>query len=375
VDWQAQGLLDGLDGDAREARARLLDELHGAGIGLGELRRAVAEDRLVLLPTERALLSEPRYTLGQIARLVGLEPAVAERRFRAAGVTLPEDRDEPAFSEEDLAAARRQVAFRALGLPDDEMEAVVRVMSAAIARAAEPMRRLFAESYLHAGDSELDLGRRYSEMAYTLLPLVAEDLDYLLRRRLQEFARHEAITFAERRAGHLAEATDITVAFADIVGFTRLGQEMPEDELFGIADRLEALAIQHTTRPTRFVKAIGDAVMLVSPEPACLIADVLALGEAASALPGFPPLRAGIAHGRAIPRLGDWYGPAVNLAARVAERARPDSVLVTREVLRALDEGERARFTFSPAGVRHLRGLEEPVSVFRARPRVSARDA
>ena len=58
VDYEAAGLLDGLDGDAREARRELLDVLCADGASLDELKRAVAEDRLALLPVERVLAGE-----------------------------------------------------------------------------------------------------------------------------------------------------------------------------------------------------------------------------------------------------------------------------------------------------------------------------
>src|SRR4051795_10417772 len=60
MDWEAEGLLDGLEGEpARAARRALLDELHEEGVPLDDLRRAVAEDRLALLPVERVLAYEP----------------------------------------------------------------------------------------------------------------------------------------------------------------------------------------------------------------------------------------------------------------------------------------------------------------------------
>jgi len=116
------------------------------------------------------------------------------------------------------------------------------------------------------------------------------------------------------------------------------------------------------------VKSIGDAVMLVSPRPAPLLHAVLDLLAAAEALRGFPPLRVGVAHGRAVPRHGDWFGPAVNLASRLTDRARPGSVLVTNEVRDALGD-DAAAFAFSAAGFKQLKGLPRPVATLRVRAR------
>src|SRR5687768_16136327 len=93
MDWEAEGLLDGCDGQAREARRALLDKLHADGVRLEELRQAVAEERLALVPVERLLISESRYSAREACRelldmlhadgvrLEELRQAVAEERL------------------------------------------------------------------------------------------------------------------------------------------------------------------------------------------------------------------------------------------------------------------------------------------------------
>jgi adenylate cyclase len=116
----------------------------------------------------------------------------------------------------------------------------------------------------------------------------------------------------------------------------------------------------------RLVKLIGDAVMLVSPDPAPLLDAVLALVDAAAAEgEGFPQLRAGVALGAARERDGDVYGHAVNVASRLTAIARPGSVLADEHVHDAL--GERVAWSF--AGERRVRGLADDVRLFRARRR------
>src|SRR4051812_4170644 len=68
ADFAAEGLLDGLQGDARAARERLLADLHEEGVPLEELRTAVADDTLFLLPAERRVGGIERYSLNEIAR-------------------------------------------------------------------------------------------------------------------------------------------------------------------------------------------------------------------------------------------------------------------------------------------------------------------
>ena len=86
TDFAAEGLLDGVEGEARAARLELLERLEGEGVTLEELRSAVEAARLTLLPAERALAGGgPRYTAREIAELAGLDlerPAALDRGAR-----------------------------------------------------------------------------------------------------------------------------------------------------------------------------------------------------------------------------------------------------------------------------------------------------
>jgi adenylate cyclase len=365
MDWGAEGLLEGLDGPAGAARARLLDALHADGVPLEELRAAVAEERLVLLPIERALLAPARYTLAELAERAGLPPEATERRLRTLGITIPEDPETRAFGDDEVEVVRRGRQYLEAGMGLEEGGPVVHLMSASMARVAEAVRWLFAQTYLRPGDSEDELGLRYGERAAELTPLVAADLDYLVRMHLRAFARSDALSVQDRASGRLSDSFEMAVAFVDIVGFTAIGETLPETELPAIAGRLEELADEHICAPARVVKTIGDAVMAVSREPAALVDGVARLLDAAG---GEPSLRAGIAYGRVVGRLGDWYGPTVNLAARMTARARVDSILVTPALADALGEGARARYRFSEAGSKRFKGIADPVPVLRLRP-------
>ncbi len=116
MDWSAEGLLDGLEDDAaRAARTRLLDTLHADGVPVEELRAAIAEDRLVLVPIERALLAPARYTLAQVAERAGVAIELADRRLRTLGVTIPQDPATAAFGDDEVAAVRRGKALPRAG--------------------------------------------------------------------------------------------------------------------------------------------------------------------------------------------------------------------------------------------------------------------
>jgi adenylate cyclase len=114
----------------------------------------------------------------------------------------------------------------------------------------------------------------------------------------------------------------------------------------------------------RLVKMIGDAAMLVGPEPGPVVEAGLTLVErAAEEGEDFPVLRAGVASGMALARAGDWYGRPVNLASRITGRARPGSVLTTQEVHDALADA----YHWSYAGSKHLKGIDSEVRLFRCR--------
>lgn len=364
IDFEAEGLLDGLDGREREARMRLLEELAAEGVPLDELRRAVAEDRLALLPVERVLEGGgPRYTAAEVAERAGVEVGLLERQRRALGLSVPA-RDERVFNEQDVEAARRLRAFLEAGLPEDGVFEVTRVVGMGMAQIAAATRELIAEALLRPGDTERDVGRRYAEAARSLGPMIGPLLEHVFYLHQREQVRSEVVGAAEREAGSLPGSAEVGVCFADIVGFTRLGESLPPEELGAVTGRLSELAGEVAGPPVRLVKLIGDAAMLVSPETDPLLDAALALVEEAEAeREGFPLLRAGVAHGRALPRGGDWYGRPVNVASRITAIAYPGSVLCASEVREAAGDG----YGWSSAGSRRLKGIRESIRLYRAR--------
>jgi adenylate cyclase len=333
-------------------------------VPLEDLRRAVEEDRLALLPVERVLEGEGRpYTAAQVAERAGVPEEVLRRNRLALGLPDPGP-DEHAFTDEDVEAAKRIAALREAGLPDEGILEVSRVMGLALAQVAAASRALFAESTLAEGGTEAEVGRRLAEGARELGPLMGPVLEYVLNLHLREQVRSDVIGRAEIASGRLPGAQEVTACFADMVGFTKLGEQLPPEELGRLTGRLGELASDVADPPVRLVKMIGDAAMLISPENDALLdaaLELIALSEAEGE--GFPPLRAGLARGPALARTGDWYGRPVNLASRITGIAYPGSVLVDREVRDAASNGYR----WSAAGRRHVKGIEGRVTLYRAR--------
>lgn len=364
IDFEAEGLLEGLEGEVREARRDLLAELAADGVSLGELRQAVAEDRLALLPVDRVLgRGEERYTLAELLEKTGVARDVFLRQRQALGLTTPPE-DEPAFTDQDLEGVRRLKAFLDAGLPEEGIIRNARVIGMAMAQVAAANRELIGTTLMKPGDTERDLGLRYAQAARELGPLVGQVLTEILNLHLREQVRQDVVGQANLASGEFAGTSDVTISFADLVGFTRLGEELGIDELGAVAARLGELAGEVAEPPVRLVKLIGDAAMLVSSEPEALGEAVLSLLEASEdEAEDLPMLRIGVAHGPAIARGGDVYGPPVNLASRITAIARPGSVLASEDARDCL--GDRFRYSF--AGERRLKGIKGGVKLFRVR--------
>ncbi|MGZ4306611.1 MAG: adenylate cyclase regulatory domain-containing protein [Solirubrobacteraceae bacterium] len=359
MDFEQAGLLDGLEGADRDAREQLLQQLADDGVGLDELKAAVNEDRLALLPVERVLVG--RYTASEVEERSGL-PADMVRRVRGLlGLPIPGEEDR-VFSDADVEGALSLRGFLDAGFGEEQIAEITRVLGESMARLAATTTAAFVDTFLEPGDSEQDVAQRFAGLAQELAPKLAPVLEGAFSAHLREAVRRGIIGRAEREAGQVSGAQEMAVCFADLVGFTRLGGEMEPRELGTVAVKLGELAIQVAKPPVRLVKTIGDAAMFVSPQPDALVDVALTLLESAEQAE-LPTLRAGIAVGPALARAGDFYGHSVNVASRVTGAARPGSVLCTKDVR----DAARDDFEWSAAGCHKLKGLSSPVPLYRAR--------
>ena len=366
IDFEAEGLLGDLKGKAREARLALLQELADQGCSLDELRRAVEENRLVLLPVERAFEEDTdHYTLGEVADSSGLEPPFLARLLQALGAPISEE-DERVYSDDDVEAAKRAKLFLDAGLPKEGVLETSRLIGISMANLADANVDLVGEVFTEPGVDERELALRYAAAAKTMAPLLGDTLLHAYRIHLRERIRQAVITEAELAAGRISGSDEVTIAFADLVGFTRLGESLEIEQIGDLTGRLFELASDAARPPVRLVKMIGDAAMFASLESEAILDAVLGLVQAAGT-DEIPPLKVGVARGQALGRGGDWYGRPVNLAARITSFARPDSVLVDQSTRDSLESADGDRFAFSFAGKRRFKGIEGEVPVHRVR--------
>jgi adenylate cyclase len=317
---------------AERAHGEVLRRLRSAGEPEERVEAASAEGRLGTLAVEAALGGTPRHTVTHVARRANLEARFLRDVMAAHGRPDPSPRD-PALTDEDIEFARLIRRFLDVGLSRDAILEIARVLGQSMMHTADAVRRQMGEILIRPGDSEATLGLRYAEAADALAPLVGPLLEYHFRAHVRDGLRRELITEGEREAGHLAGTRQIAVAFADLVGYTRLGHTLSSEEIGTIAIRLAELARATAKPPVQLVKTIGDAAMLVCPDVEPLLRAVTRLiDRAAREGQHFPALRAGMAFGPATPRGGDWFGATVNLASRITDVGKPGRVLVAESV-------------------------------------------
>jgi class 3 adenylate cyclase len=112
----------------------------------------------------------------------------------------------------------------------------------------------------------------------------------------------------------------------------------------------------------RLVKFIGDAVMFVAPDAvtAVDVAEALVMAASTRGLSA----RGGVTVGTALALDGDYFGPVVNLAARLVALAEAGTVLVSDPVVERLGGARSA----VPLGPQTIRGFTDPVGVHRLIP-------
>lgn len=290
-----------------------------------------AEERLDLTgaveAVERFLLEErPSLTREQVLEQSGVDEEVAEELWRWLGFPQAEPGD-VAFTPLDVASLRQAVELVELGvLTPDRQAALVRTWGRSFARLAEWQTTLLADVALEEGVG--DPVDRVADLAAEVLPRVEALQAYVWRRHLVSAAGR---LLAVESPG--SPAAPQAVVFVDIVGYTSRSKSLDEAGLVSWLEGFESvctdIAVDHGGR---VIKNIGDEVLVVADDPAAAAEIALTMVErgADDDDDPFPQVRAGMAYGAVVSRLGDVFGPTVNIAARLTSLARPCTVLVDR---------------------------------------------
>jgi adenylate cyclase len=353
-------LLDGLEGEARRDRAELVAWLMRRGFTADEIAASVTP---MLLPANRVMGDDGVYvSTREMVHATGIDLELLQGMQRAAGLPRIDDPDAAVLPRADVEVATRAKYLLDFGVDPDDMLAIVRVFAEGLRRGAAMMREPTFKAFAKPGASEVDVAESADALAQAVIPSLNRMVEGLLMLQVRHMFEGEGITAAERATGRLPGARQVAVAFADLAGFTRLGEMLPPEDLQRVAGRLGELAHDIAVPPVSFVKTIGDAVMFVSTDTNRLIAALLDLIDLAAAH-DLPQLRGGVAAGLAVSRAGDWFGSPVNIASRVTGLARAGTVVVTASARKTV--GTAAGLVWSPAGAQHLRGVPGRVRLYR----------
>ena len=334
---------------------RVRDFLAARGVPDEEISGARDDEVLHLVVADHLVLPTPgHYGPSDVVERTGIDRATLERLWRAMGFAEVGD-DERVFSDIDIEAVQATAAFVAAGLADfDEIVHVTRVVGSSMSRIAEaevasmPTLRSDADSLASA-----DLLVRSEGLPLTTIVRL---LEYVWRRQMQAALRRAAAGRSGEVGHRQGRLQELTVGFADLVGFTALAQQLSDAALSELVSRFEALA--HDTVVSsggRVVKMIGDEVMFVIDDPGRGVETALALADAYAGDELLSDVRVGLACGPVLAQDGDFYGPTVNMASRIVNVARPGTVVASGRVHRGLaDDG---RFAWKVIRNRYLKDI------------------
>jgi adenylate cyclase len=309
-------------------------------------------------------------TYGEMAEKLGLEFADLAQLYSTW--ELPAPSPEQRLRKDDVQMLDALGVLRSQGVDVPSFLGGTRFFGENMRRLAEAQVRSFVsemiEPTLASGTPILEVLERAAPMSGALQPAGEELVGWLHWRHFEAAVVHETVQLLEtlmERAGFAPPrpAHPPAISFLDVGGYTRLPEEGPEEEAANALAELTRVvwnsSYAHSGRPVKF---LGEGVMFHFPDPrqAVLSAlDIIAELDRSD----MPAARVGINAGPVVFRDGDYFGRTVNLASKITEYARPREVLVSQDVVRETDDGVR----FDPIGNIALRGLLEPVPLFRAR--------
>lgn len=319
------------------------------------------------------LLGEmPHLTGPQVAAQAGVPYDVAKERWRALGFPEVSD-DEASFTQSDVQALRlTQKLFEYDVVEPDAQTAFVRTTGRTFARLAEWQARAFMRGALDEpvdGNEEEPTGDTRTDETISLkyideiVPLTEQIQSFVWRRHLVSATSRLLL-----RESAETSTTPVAVGFVDIVGYTSRSRRLSPGELAQLIEDFEAVIDRIITEHHgQVIKTIGDEILFVSDDPVESARMALAMVDQHESDNEFPQVRVGMAYGHVLSRLGDVYGPVVNVASRLTSIAKRGRIVIDRALADSLGEQDwlrirRMRRT-SVKGYEHL----EPWSLKRPR--------
>jgi len=314
---------------------------------------------------ERAILGEePVHSAFEVASETGVTVEELRRLWRALG--FPEHGAEIAFTHSDAEAVSTLNGIVESGAIDFDVAVMLtRAVGQTMARLADwevatlVHRIEEVERGDHPTGSRADSAMR---LVQEVNPPFEDLLIYAWRRHLAAaVARIEALGANEEDL----HTTQLTVGFADIVGFTALSNEVSRERIGEIVEIFESrCADVVASQRGRVIKSLGDSVLFVHDDPIAAYDMAAGIITVVGRDPRMPEVRVGLASGAVVMRLGDVFGPPVNMAARLTGVARRNRIIVDQETADQLPEDQFETRRLPARPVRGF-GLVEPLTVRR----------
>lgn len=322
-------------------RLRLIQHAQRRGISDEDLALAIKEQGDLLNVFEElnmGLLLEQ--SLVEVARAAAIPPRLLDEL-----VDLLIVGDDDRATEEDAAAVELLKQALELGVPEEALIQLIRVFVECTGRLADAEVRIFHDhvhdQFRAQGMSGRDLLAATEAVGKPALGLVEPAVLYFHRRAYQKANREDLLR-------HLAEATTPpavtpgetinTVMFVDLAGFTPLTVTLGDSGVAVVLQRFASVIRRHAdANAGRIIKQIGDAFMLVFDRPADAIRFGVTVLTACNADQDLPPLHVGAHHGPLLYRDGDYFGNAVNLAARITSATEAGQFLISEDLASAAD--------------------------------------
>jgi adenylate cyclase len=342
----------------------IVESLVRLGVPAEDIQRAAEQGRPEDAIFEQVLdpeRLERSVTPGEVEAAGGLTAEETQGLMKAFGLPAP-GRNDPCLTP---AEAR---VFNELGRlselwPREVRQEVARVYGQALARIAATEVHLFrsrVEPWLREiTPRPLDALAAMRQAFEWLLPLTDPMLVGVHRRQIEQQLTQAAVWEVESEAdGPLPGSRPVSFLFCDLTGFTAYTNTHGDSAAIELIDRFAAMVEDSLGEHGRFVKRLGDGFMLAYPEAAESVAAAMRIAETTGDLEGVG-VHAAAHHGIAVFREGDYFGRAVNLTARLLDKAKAAELLATEDVATSTPEYEWRRL-----GARRLRGFEEPQEIY-----------
>ncbi len=344
---------------------RISDEvIDAANLAGDEWQEAIRSLELQLLGGDRILKRR------EVAAAAGVSLLSARKLWRAMGFPNFDD-DDIAFTKNDLRALTNIIDMvRAEKLNEEAAISITRAIGRMTDRMVVWQIEALVEELI-ANHGYTDAGAR--RRVVTQLPELIEPLEkamvYGWRRQMAAAVQRLAVRAeneGENDGGDGPLPLWRAVGFCDLVSYTSMSRQMNERTLAQMVQRFENVASEIITVGGGWlVKTIGDEVLFNAETPEAGAQISLALAKAFSEDEVLPEARVSLVWGRILSRLGDIYGPTVNLASRLTAIAEPGTVLTDAATAAKLAHDER--FVLLPQRIRTIRGFGEiqPVTLAR----------